>query len=75
MVCASAETVFKLSVTILFSHGNSYFNLFRIRIMYMSYKYINSSNSGPTKLSATRKMTMGYMKLSKAERVPLRNRL
>lgn len=41
----------------------------------MSYKCINSSNSGPTKLSATRKMTMGYMKLSKAESIPLRHRL
>lgn len=75
-VCASAETVFKLSVTIPFYHGNSYFNLFRIRILYIyiSYKSINSSNSGPTKLSATRKMTMGYMRLSKAQRVPQRNR-
>lgn len=38
----------------------------------MSYKYINSSNSGPSKLSATRKMTMEYMKVSKAERAPQR---
>lgn len=34
-VCASAETVFKLSVTIPFYRGNSYFNLFRIRIIYI----------------------------------------